>query len=163
MPVVGVGKIDDIFDGRGITESVHTEGNADGLAKTEALLGRVDRGLVFANLVDFDMLYGHRNDPAGYARALEAFDACAAAAARPARARRPPGHHRRPRLRPDHALHRPLARVRAAAGLRGAAPEAGRSACASSFADVGATVAEWLGVAPRVGESFAARLAAEAG
>jgi len=74
LPVVGVGKIPDIFVHRGITEEVHTEGNADGLEKTEALLSRVDRGLVFVNLVDFDMLYGHRNDPAGYGRALEDLD-----------------------------------------------------------------------------------------
>ena len=74
VPVVGVGKIPDIFDRKGITDEVHTEGNADGLAKTEALLDRVDHGLVFVNLVDFDMLYGHRNDPTGYARALEEMD-----------------------------------------------------------------------------------------
>ena len=74
MPVFGVGKIPDIFDRKGITDEVHTEGNADGLAKTEALLDRVDHGLVFVNLVDFDMLYGHRNDPQGYARALEEID-----------------------------------------------------------------------------------------
>ena len=74
IPVIGVGKIPDVFDRRGITDEVHTEGNADGLRRTEALLDRVDRGLVFVNLVDFDSLYGHRNDPAGYARALEELD-----------------------------------------------------------------------------------------
>src|SRR5574338_327882 len=74
IPVIGVGKIPDIFDRRGITDEVHTDGNADGLARTEALLDRVDHGLVFVNLVDFDMLYGHRNDPQGYARALEELD-----------------------------------------------------------------------------------------
>jgi len=74
IPVHGVGKIPDIFDRKGITDEVHTEGNADGLAKTAALLDRVDHGLVFVNLVDFDMLYGHRNDPRGYARALEELD-----------------------------------------------------------------------------------------
>src|SRR5512139_3810665 len=71
VPVVGVGKIPDIFDRKGITDEVHTAGNADGLAMTEALLDRVDHGLVFVNLVDCDMLYGHRNDPLGSARALE--------------------------------------------------------------------------------------------
>jgi phosphopentomutase len=74
VPVVGVGKIPDIFDRKGITEEVHTAGNADGLAKTERLLETVDRGLLFVNLVDFDMLYGHRNDPVGYGRALEELD-----------------------------------------------------------------------------------------
>ena len=74
VPVVGVGKIPDIFDRKGITEEVHTAGNADGLARTERLLETVDRGLVFVNLVDFDMLYGHRNDAPGYGRALEELD-----------------------------------------------------------------------------------------
>jgi phosphopentomutase len=74
VPVVGVGKIPDIFDRKGITEEVHTAGNADGIAKTEKLLETVDRGLLFVNLVDFDSLYGHRNDAPGYARALEELD-----------------------------------------------------------------------------------------
>lgn len=75
MNVVGVGKIEDIFATRGITRSVHTEGNADGLEHTLTLLDEVDRGLIFVNLVDFDMLYGHRRDPQGYYRALTDFDA----------------------------------------------------------------------------------------
>ncbi len=75
LPVVGVGKIEDIFSGQGITESFHTEGNADGLRRTASLLPRTDGGLIFVNLVDFDMVYGHRRDPEGYARALEETDA----------------------------------------------------------------------------------------
>jgi phosphopentomutase len=78
MPVIGVGKIWDIFAGRGVTENVHSEGNADGMERTlEAIdrLGRTGRGMVFTNLVDFDMLYGHRRDPEGYYRALQEFDA----------------------------------------------------------------------------------------
>ena len=75
LPVVGVGKIEDIFSGSGVTESHHTEGNDDGLRKTRALMDRVDGGLIFVNLVDFDMVYGHRRDPAGYARALVEADA----------------------------------------------------------------------------------------
>jgi phosphopentomutase len=75
MPVVGVGKIWDIFAGRGVTENVHSEGNADGMTRTLEALDRVEHGLVFTNLVDFDMLYGHRRDPAGYYRALQEFDA----------------------------------------------------------------------------------------
>jgi phosphopentomutase len=75
LPVVGVGKIEDIFSSQGVTESFHTEGNEDGLRRTASLLSRRDGGLVFVNLVDFDMLFGHRRDPAGYARALEAADA----------------------------------------------------------------------------------------
>jgi phosphopentomutase len=75
LPVIGVGKIWDIFAGRGVTENVHSEGNSDGMARTLEALARVERGLVFTNLVDFDMLYGHRRDPAGYYRALQEFDA----------------------------------------------------------------------------------------
>jgi phosphopentomutase len=75
LPVVGVGKIWDIFAGRGVTENVHSEGNADGCVRTLEALDKVERGLVFTNLVDFDMLYGHRRDPAGYYRALQEFDA----------------------------------------------------------------------------------------
>jgi len=75
VPVIGVGKIYDIFAGRGVTSSVHTEGNADGLIQTERVLREIERGLVFTNLVDFDMVYGHRRNPEGYARALEEVDA----------------------------------------------------------------------------------------
>jgi phosphopentomutase len=74
LPVVGVGKIWDIYAGCGITENVHSEGNADGLARTLTSLDKIDRGMVFLNLVDFDMLYGHRRDPAGYYAALQQFD-----------------------------------------------------------------------------------------
>ena len=74
LPVVGVGKIWDIFAGRGVTENVHSEGNVDGMALTLKALERVDKGLVFLNLVDFDMLYGHRRDPVGYYAALQQFD-----------------------------------------------------------------------------------------
>jgi phosphopentomutase len=75
LPVIGVGKIWDIFAGRGVTENVHSEGNSDGMARTLAAMERLERGLIFTNLVDFDMLYGHRRDPAGYYRALQEFDA----------------------------------------------------------------------------------------
>jgi phosphopentomutase len=75
VPVVGIGKIYDIFAGRGVTTSVHTEGNRDGLLQTERVLREMKRGLCFTNLVDFDMLYGHRRNPEGYARALEEVDA----------------------------------------------------------------------------------------
>jgi len=74
MEVIGVGKISDIFAGRGLTGSLHSEGNADGLRLTLEALGTLQRGLLFVNLVDFDMLYGHRNDVAGFARALAQLD-----------------------------------------------------------------------------------------
>ncbi len=75
LPVVGVGKISDIFAGRGIGASIHSEGNVDGMRLTLEAMARVPRGLLFVNLVDFDMVYGHRNDVPGFARALAELDA----------------------------------------------------------------------------------------
>jgi phosphopentomutase len=72
--VVGVGKISDIFAGQGITESFLTDGNAEGMRQIAENWERLADGLIFANLVDFDMLYGHRRDVAGYAQALTQFD-----------------------------------------------------------------------------------------
>lgn len=74
IPVIGIGKIEDIFSGKGISKAAHTHDNEDGIDRTIRFLGEIDRGLIFTNLVDFDMLYGHRNDPKGYAAALQAFD-----------------------------------------------------------------------------------------
>jgi phosphopentomutase len=73
--VHSVGKIFDVFLGRGIREQSKTKSNGDGMAKTLEAIGEADRGLIFVNLVDFDMLYGHRNDIEGYGAALEQFDA----------------------------------------------------------------------------------------
>ena len=70
----GVGKIYDIFAGSGITQTVRTTGNPDGIDKTLAIMDEDFTGLCFVNLVDFDMLYGHRNDVDGYAKALAYFD-----------------------------------------------------------------------------------------
>lgn len=72
--VIGVGKIYDIFAGRGMTEHVYTTGNADGIEKTLQYLDKDFEGICFINLVDYDMLYGHRRDIDGYAKALTAFD-----------------------------------------------------------------------------------------
>ncbi len=74
MEVIGVGKVWDIFAGKGITKGLHTRGNMEGINKTLDAMDQLDRGLILVNLVDFDMLYGHRNDPIGYAKALEDFD-----------------------------------------------------------------------------------------
>lgn len=76
VPVIGVGKIRDIFNGRGVTEHHPAPHNPEALDALGRLLARPPAGreIVFANLVDFDMLWGHRNDPAGYAAGLEAFD-----------------------------------------------------------------------------------------
>ncbi len=73
--MIAVGKIHDIFAGRGMTEFTYTAGNTDGLAKTLAYADKAFTGLCFVNLVDYDMLYGHRRDADGYARALHEFDA----------------------------------------------------------------------------------------
>ena len=72
--VISVGKIKDIFAGRGITDFVYTKGNEEGIEKTLSYLDQDFEGLCFVNLVDFDMLYGHRNDVDGYAKALHYFD-----------------------------------------------------------------------------------------
>ena len=73
-PVVAIGKIEDLFAGRGMTTAVHTGSDADGMREVAQAMAATPRGLIFANLVDFDTQYGHRNDPAGYAANLERFD-----------------------------------------------------------------------------------------
>ncbi|MFQ5947430.1 MAG: phosphopentomutase [Acidimicrobiia bacterium] len=74
LTVVGVGKIEDLFSGRGLTSAIHTEGDADGMEQTIAALDGLDRGLVFTNLVDLDTRYGHRENPVGYAEGLRLID-----------------------------------------------------------------------------------------
>ncbi len=158
MPVYGVGKIQDIFDGQGITEAVYSDSNDHGIDLTLDYLGRPGPSFVFTNLVDFDSKYGHRNDPAGYAAAIEAFD------------RRLPDlvgaldggvllltgdHGCDPTTPPtDHSRERtPLL----AAGLAGGPFEIG---VRNGFGDLGSTVATILGVEVEasMGSSFAARL-----
>ncbi len=75
VPVHAVGKIYEIFLGRGVSSYAKTKGNADGMEKVLNAMRTIPEGLIFVNLVDFDQLYGHRNDVEGYARALEAVDA----------------------------------------------------------------------------------------
>jgi phosphopentomutase len=74
MEVVAIGKIEDIFVGQGITKSIHTKNNADGIQATLDAISENNKGLIFTNLVDFDMHFGHRNDVDGYGKALEYFD-----------------------------------------------------------------------------------------
>ena len=74
MNVIAVGKIEDIFAGVGITEAVHISNNMEGMDKTLEYMRTDKKGLIFTNLVDFDMIYGHRNDVSGYAQALMEFD-----------------------------------------------------------------------------------------
>lgn len=75
LDVIAIGKITDIYDGEGVTESIRTVSNMDGMDKLIASLDQDFTGLSFVNLVDFDALYGHRRDPIGYGKALEAYDA----------------------------------------------------------------------------------------
>ena len=74
IPVVAIGKIEDLFAGRGITRAVHTKSDDEGVDAVSSEMASTPRGLIFANLVDFDTQYGHRNDVAGYAANLERFD-----------------------------------------------------------------------------------------
>jgi phosphopentomutase len=158
VAVYGVGKIQDIFDGRGISEAAYSDHNDHGVDLTLRYLARPGPAFVFTNLVDFDSKYGHRNDPEGYARAVEAFD------------RRVPDiqgalgggvlfltgdHGCDPTTPPtDHSRERtPLL----AAGLpEGPHPIGTRD----GFGDLGATVAELLGVPTDglTGTSFADRI-----
>ncbi len=157
--VMSVGKISDLFAGRGISKAHPTTSDADGVDTVESLMATVDRGLIFANLVDFDAVYGHRNDTPGYAANLERFDARLAVLL--------------PRLRADDLLvitadhgndpttpstdhsreHVPVLvagqRVRAGVDL----------GTRASFADLGQTLAENFGVGPLTnGTSFLAEL-----
>jgi len=154
-PVFGVGKIEDIFTGRGVSAAVHTTSDADGVDQTLKAMREQDDGLIFTNLVDFDTLYGHRNDVAGYAQNLELLDA-----------RLPEvlgalGEHDVFLLTADHGCdpadtstdhtreHVPLL-------VRGPAVRPGRDlGVRSTFADLGQTLADNFGLAPlAAGTSF---------
>jgi len=74
IPVIGIGKIEDLFAGRGLTESIHTKSNSDGMDKLVGAMKKFKKGLLFINLIDFDMLWGHRNNPQAFASGLEDFD-----------------------------------------------------------------------------------------
>jgi phosphopentomutase len=154
MPVIGVGKISDIFAGRGLSRSMHSEGNADGMRLSLEALAALPRGLLFVNLVDFDMLYGHRNDAPGFARALAAFDGwlpALEAALTPGDVVFITADHGNDPTTPgtDHTRERvPL--LAFGPGVR-PAPLGDRT----SFCDLGQTIAEGLGAAPLVrGKSF---------
>jgi phosphopentomutase len=75
VPAFGIGKIHDIYNGRGVRDYVTTQSNVDGMNNLVAALQSRKNGLIFCNLVDFDMLYGHRKDIQGFAKSLEEFDA----------------------------------------------------------------------------------------
>jgi phosphopentomutase len=153
VPVVGVGKIGDIFDRRGMTEDVHTEGNADGLRRTAEILGRMGRGLLFVNLVDFDMLWGHRNDAPGYARGLEEMDRGlppVLAALREGDLLAITADHGCDPTTPSTDHSREYVPLLVKTAGRQGVPLGTRE----SFADLGATVAEFFGVEAGEGRSF---------
>jgi phosphopentomutase len=153
VPVVGVGKIGDIFDRRGLSEDVHTEGNADGLRRTEEILGRLDRGLLFVNLVDFDMLWGHRNDATGYARGLEEMDRGlppVLQALREGDVLALTADHGCDPTTPSTDHSREYVPLLVRVPGRDGVPLGTRE----SFADLGATVAEYFGVEQGPGRSF---------
>jgi phosphopentomutase len=153
VPRAGVGKVDDLFAGRGIAAR-HTSGNAEGMAALLAWIQDAPHGLCFANLVDFDQLYGHRNDVAGFAQALRDFDRflpTLLGALREDDLLFITADHGNDPTTPstDHARERvPLL-------VAGARVHPVALGARDTFADLGATVAEWLGAswAPP-GQSF---------
>lgn len=159
-PVFGVGKIEDIFSGRGISGAVHTKSDSDGVDQTLKAMGEVDRGLIFTNLVDFDTLFGHRNDVPGFAGNLELLD------------RRLPEVFEAMRdddvfiLTADHGcdpsdVSTDHTRENVPLIVRGARVTAGLDlGLRPTFADLGATLAENFDVGPlAAGESFLVELA----
>jgi phosphopentomutase len=160
LPVVAIGKIEDLFAGRGITRAVHTASDDEGMEEIARQMRKADRGLIFANLVDFDTKYGHRNDVAGYAGNLERFDARLASLL-PALTDLDmlvvTADHGNDPTTPttDHSReYVPLlvagARIRPGADL----------GTRTTFADLGQTLAEIFGVGPlKHGTSFLERLA----
>lgn len=163
LMVYAVGKIVDIFDGEGITDSIHTQDNMDGVDKTiAAIRERRERGLIFTNLVDFDAKFGHRNDPAGYAQALVEFDRrlpeLLAALAADDLLVITADHGNDPTTpSTDHAReYVPIL-------ISGAAVKAGVNiGVRETFADLAATIADILGVKPPLqGASFKLRIMGE--
>lgn len=154
VAVYGVGKIQDVFAARGLTEAVYSDSNDHGVDLTLEYLRRPGPALVFTNLVDFDSKYGHRNDPEGYARAVEAFDLRVPELidALDGGAMFLTGDHGCDPTTPptDHSRERtPLL----SAGLQGGPHDVGAR---ETFADLGATVADLLGVRwDLAGRSFA--------
>lgn len=153
--VYAVGKISDIFNGKGVTQAVHTDNNMDGVDKTIQALGMDFDGFVFTNLVDFDSKYGHRRDPQGYGQCIEEFDA------RLPEIMGAMGEDDVLMICADHGndpVHSGFDHTREYVPLLvyGKKVKAGANlGIRKTFADVGATVADILGAeAPSIGESF---------
>jgi len=154
LSVVTIGKIDYLFAGRGITEDCHTEGNKDGMRKTIEIMKEINKGLIFTNLVDFDMLWGHRNNKQGFAQGLKEVDRWLPTLLK--------------NLKPDDILF-----ITADHGNDPTTPSTDHSreyipilVCGEkikrgvnlgtreSFADIGATMGEYFGIKVEAGESF---------
>jgi phosphopentomutase len=154
--VIGVGKIEDVFVHRGLTQSNHTVNNMASVKAILEFMASDADGLIFANLVDFDMLYGHRNNPRGYADALEQFDARLPhiqAALRGVDVLMITADHGNDPTTPstDHSRERVPILAAGPAVRRGV-----NLRTRDSFADVAATIADLLGIAwDGAGESFA--------
>ena len=161
LPVVGIGKIEDIFAGRGITEAIHTEGNDDGMDATMAAMARVDSGLIFVNLVDFDSKYGHRRNPDGYYQCLRDFDgrlATLSAELRPGDLLMLTADHGNDPTMPGTDHTREYVPILVRGPARAAGVDLG---IRTSFADIGATIAEIFAVEPPPrGTSFLSTLGA---
>ncbi|WP_309573062.1 phosphopentomutase [Deinococcus sp.] len=162
--VVGIGKIPDIYAHRGFTEEIHTDDNADGIAKTVARIAQAARdgthGLIYTNLVDFDSKFGHRRDPQGYSACLARFDAALpdiVAALPSGGALLIISDHGNDPTWPGTDHTREYGLLLGSVSGRPAGVDLGER---QSFADVGATAAEALGAAwAGPGESFWARIA----
>lgn len=146
LRVSGIGKIDDIFGGRGITDCVHTRDNAHGIKLLLERLCEEFDGLIFANLVETDSLWGHRNDPLGYALALGRFDAALPSILAAAR-------RDLVIITSDHGVDpttESTDHTREYVPLLAVSPngERGNVGTRETFADVAATLAQWLGLSP---------------
>jgi phosphopentomutase len=159
LPVVAIGKIEDLFARRGMTSAVHTTSDDHGMDEIEAAMAAGTQGLIFANLVDFDTVYGHRNEVRGYAENLERFDARLARLLPQLRADDilvVTADHGNDPTTPstDHSReHVPV--FVCGATVRPAVDVGDRN----TFADLGQTLAEWFGVGPlEHGTSFLAEI-----
>jgi phosphopentomutase len=158
--VLAIGKISDIYDGRGITRSFSSKSNADGIEQTLSLIGkRGGEALVFSNLVDFDSMYGHRRDAAGYRDCLQAFDAALP------RLLSALGPRDALFITADHGndpTYRGTDHTREYVPLLAGGPtvRAADLGTLDSFADLGATLAENFGITCAAGASFLDRIVA---
>ena len=147
--VFAIGKISDIYAGHGVTHKIKASGNMVLFDRTlEALDMAEDGAFVMTNFVDFDSEYGHRRDVPGYAAGARSLRRPAARAHRQAAARRPARPHRRPRQRSDLDRHRPHPRAGADSGLFPKPLSRATVGIRLTFADIGESIAHWLGLAP---------------